>query len=82
MRRLYYKPASHGNVECSRKTMGAMSRRSVRVAITRAFTGIDPSYLVDEEVCVGREAEPYLAGVGERLAREGISVDRCLVADC
>lgn len=46
----------------------------LRVGLAHAFPGVDPAFLVEEEVRVMQEAEDYLATVAERFAREDMIV--------
>lgn len=46
----------------------------LRVGQAHAFPGVDPKYLVDEEVRVMQEAEAYLAIVAQRFAQEGMTI--------
>jgi len=46
----------------------------LRVGLAHAFPGLDPMFLLEEEVRVVKEAQTYLATVAERLAQEGLIV--------
>ncbi len=47
----------------------------LRVVAVHAFADVNPvCYLADEETRLLQEAEAYLGGVAERLARDGITV--------